>query len=68
MDDINTDMHKFFDLYRSFGIELEAKADADGFYVEMEAETHEKINGYIGFCVITSFDKNGKFLHINIGE
>ena len=58
--DEKTDMEKFIELYRSFGIELEAKPITDGYIIIMTA----KINGFYGWFGYHSdvqFDHNGKF-------
>lgn len=58
-----TDLEKFIELYKGFGIELEAKENEDGdFYLLLEQGDHHKLVGYNFFYSGVYFDKNGKFL------
>ncbi len=63
-----TDLEKFIDTYKQFGIELKVKEYDDCFTVylnggDMKYETtSEKFDGYCGFFSDVDFDLNGKFL------
>lgn len=66
-----TDLEKFIDLYKSFGIDLSDQAISDkdeeydiwiyphNYYGTIKGS--EKIEGYIGFYTVITFDKDGKF-------
>lgn len=57
-----SNLSKFTELYKSIGIDLDPVKTDDGFEVTLEANTHEKLIGYEGFCTIIKFDKNGRFV------
>ncbi len=63
-----SDLERLVDLYKSFGVELNVVENAEGFSIELEAGTHEKIKGYVGFCTEFVFNKEGKFIVQWIGE
>lgn len=66
-----SDLERFVELYRSFGIELEANKDAaiQHLVVLLEPEDRtEKLWGYSGFYSVVAFDQDGKFLYQGFWE
>jgi hypothetical protein len=65
-----TDLERFIDLYKSFGIELDAPVESDGeLSVRLVVRDHEKITGYEGHYSWVNFDKEtGKFLEQEIAS
>lgn len=66
---MKTDLEKFTELYKEFGIELKLIEKNDGVDIILAATddydhytTSEKFNGYRGFCSDIKFDKDGKFI------
>ncbi len=57
-----TDLEKFVELYKSFGIELEVKEEDTHYAIIMEADTHPKFEGYNTFYSDVTFDTDGNFL------
>lgn len=57
-----TDMQKFIALYASFGIELVAQKDNEGYTIEFGESTHDKCGGYWGFNTTVQFDDTGTFV------
>jgi|Laugresu1bdmlbsd_1035121.scaffolds.fasta_scaffold18448_3 hypothetical protein len=61
-----TDLEKFIDTYKQFGIELESSEDCEGnIEIVLNSEDDERKNiygGYKGFFSIVKFTKQGKFL------
>lgn len=58
-----TDLEKFIELYKSFGIALEAQneKEGNGKFIYMGVGDNEKFTGYACFCSFIFFDENGKF-------
>jgi hypothetical protein len=64
-----TDLEKFIELYKSFGIELQKTMNENNQWViNMEAGDHEKIKGWIGFFTYIIFDEKGKFIEQGFKE
>jgi hypothetical protein len=66
-----TDLERFIELYKSFGIDLEAEnTECDesnkNYYVHLQY--HEKFCGHHGFFSTVEFDENGKFLRQGFWE
>lgn len=62
-----TDLERFVELYKSFGVELESEIINYGegkkeIHIVIEAGSNEKIGGYNGFGTSVVFDLDGKFL------
>ena len=76
----NSDLSKFQEMYKGFGLELEVKVQTEGevfvgYCVDLTARTGYnkkndtyKVDGYGGFYVRHLFDKNGKFIGLGIWE
>lgn len=76
-----TDMERFIELYKSFGIELKAEKnkkwisiregtyeDAPGYTISIEEGDHPKLGGYAGFGTVIEFTEDGKFLKQDFWE
>lgn len=68
-----TDLEKFIELYKSFGIELKAVQYGDNWCVELgdeeQKEKHpDKFEGYYGFYSAVYFSLDGKFLNQEFWE
>lgn len=67
-----TDLQRFIEMYKSFGIELKPKPTyktSDGsMTIEMEQGSHPKFGGYRGFSSTVDFDKDGKFIQQEFWE
>ena len=70
-----TDLQKFVDLYKGFGIELSVeKCEPSnpevegGFSIELRQGSHPKFNGYSCFLSTVIFDKDGKFIEQGFWE
>lgn len=69
---IKTDLEKFVELYKGFGIECKVEKTDTGSVITLACEgsySHEnyetasdKFDGYPGFHTDITFDKNGKFI------
>jgi hypothetical protein len=61
-----TDLEKFVDLYKSFGIEVGVNTNKEYInpkYDIVVLEVDDKnFDGYPSFCSVIKFDKNGKFV------
>lgn len=66
-----TDLEKFLELYRSFGIELEVEKlpyqqhvcfGENSMSYMCDYQGHPKFQGYSGFYTKVIFDKDGKFI------
>lgn len=72
--DMTSDMQKFIDLYKQFGIILTPETHKHGSSITIavpdpEEETKEsKIRGWDGFYTTLHFNENGKFLYQEIEE
>lgn len=74
----NSDLHKFIDLYKSFGIKclVDMSSDKltivlltrDSYLNELSDTQNKKIVGYNGFHSEIIFDSNGKFIEQGIWE
>lgn len=75
-----TDLEKYIELYRSFGIELKTRSmedengrryylnfGVDTFYTE-DYDTDPHFDGYPGFQTVVYFDEDGKFLRQDFVE
>ena len=56
-----TDLEKFVDLYKSFGIDLEKNKDDNMTTIKMSSRNKE-FGGYLYLYSIVQFDKDGKFI------
>jgi hypothetical protein len=56
-----TDMQRFIELYKSFGIELPAEKVPLGYEITFESGSHDKFGGYSGFGTVVEFDDAGTF-------
>ena len=73
-----TDLGKFVDLYKSFGIDCVVNKNDDDntyeiklgceFYTDDELTTSDKIDGYTGFYTLVVFDKDEKFIGQGVWE
>lgn len=69
-----TDLEKFVELYKGFGIDLKVEETAGfgdfngGFHIEMREYDHEKFDGYYGFFTRVEFTKEGKFIKQSFWE
>jgi len=63
-----TDLEKFVELYKSFGIELEVKTEGTHYTIMMEANDDPKLEGYSTFYSDVTFDIDGKFLYQGFWE
>jgi hypothetical protein len=64
-----TDLERFVELYRSFGIELTPKKTDKGITsITIEAQSDTKITGYYGFVTQIDFDADGKFISQGVWE
>lgn len=68
-----TDLEKFIDTYKQFGIEVktyefegEIIVNLNG-YKPNDTES-DKFGGYAGFCSVLGFTKEGKFIYQNFFE
>jgi len=69
-----TDLEKFIDTYKQFGIELKTHEDKDGnILITLSGETEHanrdpRFTGYIYFFSELTFSKEGKFLNQSFYE
>jgi len=61
---MKTDLEKFIDLYKIFGIKLTPKyyGKKGSIFINIQEGENEKLIGYYGFYTNVIFDKNGKFI------
>jgi len=58
-----SDMERFIELYKSFGIDLKpVKQTDDNYSVLLDENISDKFGGYSGFGSSVIFDKDGKFI------
>ena len=58
-----TDLEKFIDTYKQFGIDVKTYEDSDKIRIDLNGSTEsEKFDGYCGFYSDLEFTKEGKFL------
>ena len=68
-----TDLERFVDLYKSFGINCNVNKEEDGFVIvlgeneyvgsrEVKVTSGDKLGGYSNFFSTIRFDGDGKFL------
>lgn len=63
-----TDLAAFLALYKRFGIDLRVESDAGEQWVALKAGAHPKLDGYMFFFSVVSFDAKGKFIKQEFGE
>lgn len=64
-----TDLEKFIDLFKSFGIPLKAEQTATHtLTVSIEAKSHPQIGGYTGFVAEVYFNLDGSFNSMGVWE
>ena len=63
---MKTDLERLLELYKSFGIELEAEEEDEGFTIYLEEG--KGFCGYRGFISIISFSPKGSFLNQGFWE
>jgi hypothetical protein len=62
-----TDLEKFIETYKQFGIEIKTHNDGDKIRVDLNgceeySTISEKFGGYVGFYSDLEFTKDGKFV------
>jgi len=68
-----TDLVKFIDTYKQFGIEVKTYEEDDKIKIDLNgwddnSTTSDKFDGYSGFCSDLEFTKEGKFLRQGFWE
>jgi len=68
-----TDLEKFIDTYKQFGIDVKTYEKNDKIMIELngydeDSTKSDKFDGYSGFCSDLAFTKDGKFLRQGFWE
>ncbi len=64
-----SDMERFIELYKSFGIDLKPEKRKDDDYdVSLNDSISDKFVGYMGFSSTVIFDKDGNFIRQGFWE